>query len=138
MEDLTTQLSNVREILSADEDSFFDDTGEWTDTGIAVLATHIQEIELAESQLIDVEKELKKLRRSNFDSEQEYYDKLTELTDKQHSYATAISSSEQSVVDMYESSIDAAEEYTQTLIDEYSEYIDSVKEALDAERDYTL
>lgn len=135
MESLITQLSNVREILSADEDSFFDDTGEWTDTGIAVLATHIQEIELAEGQLIDVEKELNKLKRSNFDSEQEYYDKLTELTDKQHSYATAISSSEQSIVDMYESSMDAAEEYTQTLIDEYSEYIDSVKEALDAERD---
>lgn len=135
MDDLTTQLSNVREILSADEDSFFTDEGEWSDTGIAVLATHIQDIAVAESTLADVEKELKNLKMSDFDSENEYYDKLTELTEKQQDYIMAISDSEQAVVDMYESNIDAVEEYFDKLIENYSDYIDSVKEALDAERD---
>lgn len=135
MDDLTAQLSNVREILSADEDSFFTDEGEWSDTGIAVLATHIQDIAVAESTLADVEKELKNLKMSDFDSENEYYDKLTELTEKQQDYTMAISDSEQAVVDMYESNIDAVEEYFDKLIENYNDYIDSVKEALDAERD---
>jgi flagellar biosynthesis chaperone FliJ len=137
-DDLTTQLSNVRELLSADEDSFFNDEGEWTETGVAVLATHIQEIELYKSALADINKELADIDIGDFDSEQEYYDKLTELTDQQHEYTIEISNSEQSVVDMYESSIDAVEEYVDTLIDGYNDYIDSVKEALDAERDYAL
>ena len=135
MDDLQTQLSNVREILSADEDSFFTDEGEWTETGVAVLGTYIQEIELYKSALSDVKKELAELDINDFDSEQEYYDKLTELTNKQHDYTKAISDSEQSVVDMYESSVDAVEEYTQTLVESYNDYIDVVKEALDAERD---
>ena len=133
--DLTTQLSNVRELLSADEDSFFNDDGTWTETGVAVLATHIQEIELYKNALADVDKELANLDIGDFDSEQEYYDKLTELTQQQHDYTIAIGDSEQSVVDMYEKSIDAVEEYAQTLVDGYNDYIDSVKEALDAERD---
>jgi hypothetical protein len=68
-------------------------------------------------------------------SEQEYYDRVQELTEQQYDYVQSISDTEQSVVDMYESSIDAIEEYTETLIDSYNDYIDSVKEALDAERD---
>lgn len=135
MDDLTAQLSNVREILSADEDSFFTDEGEWSDTGIAVLATHIQDIAVAESTLADVEKELKNLKMSDFDSENEYYDKLIELTEKQQDYTMAISDSKQAVVDMYESNIDAVEEYFDKLIENYSDYIDSVKEALNAEKD---
>lgn len=68
-------------------------------------------------------------------SEQEYYDKVSELTDNQYQFAESINDTEQSIVDMYESSIDAVEEYINTLIDGYNDYIDSVKEALDAERD---
>lgn len=135
MDDLQTQLSNVREMLSADEDSFFDDEGKWTETGVAVLGTYIQEIELYKNALADINKELANIDIGDFDSEQEYYDKLTELTEKQHDYTLAISDSEQSIVDMYESSVDAIEEYTQTLVESYNDYIDVVKEALDAERD---
>lgn len=135
MEDLTSQLSNVREILSADEDSFFTDEGEWAENGIAVVATYVQEIELAKNKLADVNKELGNLSMGDFDSEQEYYDKVTELTNLQQDYTMAISDSGQAVVDMYESQIDAVEEYTEKLIDSYNDYIDSVKSALDAERD---
>ncbi len=133
--DLTTQLSNVREVLSTDEDSFFNDEGEWTETGVAVLGTYIQEIELYKNALADVNEERINLKVDDFDSEQEYYDKLTELTNQQHEYTMSINDSKQSVVDMYESSVDAIEEYTQTLVESYNDYIDVVKEALDAERD---
>lgn len=133
--DLTSQLETARELLSADEDSFFDDEGEWTETGVAVLGTHIQELEIYQNALDDVNKELANLNIDDFDSEQEYYDKRQELIEQQHEYATAVSDTKQSVVDMYESQIDAVEEYIDELVDNYNDYIDVVKEALDAERD---
>jgi hypothetical protein len=68
-------------------------------------------------------------------SEQEYYDKTEELINQQYDFASSISDTEQSIVDMYENSIDAVEEYAESLVDSYNDYIDSVKEALDAERD---
>ena len=133
--DLTEQLETVRGLLSVDEDSFFDKAGEWTETGVAVLGTYVQELEIYKSALSDVNNELANLSIDDFDSEQEYYDKLTELTEQQHEYAKAVSDAEQSVVDMYESQIDAIEDYTDELVDSYNDYIDVVKEALDAERD---
>lgn len=143
---LTSQLESIRDILSADEDSFFNDEGEWTEKGVAALGTYIQEIEIYKNALADVEKELDTFKNPyagneafyatmGIDSEQEYYDKLTELQEKQRDYTKTISDSEQSVVEMYESQIDAIEEYTDELIESYNDYIDVVKEALDAERD---
>lgn len=145
-DDLIGQLKNVREALSVDEDAFFDDEGNWAETGVAVLGTYIQEIEYYKNSLANVEEELKKLQKVNpksakslkaagFDSEQEYYDKLQELIEKQNEYTLVISDSEQAVVDMYESQIDAIEEYTDKLVDSYNEYIDVLHETLDAERD---
>ena len=132
---LTSQLQTIRDLLSADEDSFFNDEGEWTETGVAVLGTHIQELEMYENALKMVQDEIKNLNINDFDSEQEYYDKKQELIEQEQDYAKAVSDSQQSVIDMYESQIDAVEEYTSELVDAYNEYIDVVKESLDAERD---
>lgn len=134
-DDLIGQLGTVRDLLSADEDTFFDDEGQWTETGVAVLGTHIQDIEIYKNALADVNEELKNLNIGDFDSEQEYYDKRQELIEQQHDYTKAISDSEQSVVDMYESQIDAIEEWADKATEAYQDYIDVVKEALDAERD---
>ena len=132
---LTSQLQTIRDLLSADEDSFFNDEGEWTETGVAVLGTYIQELEMYENALKKVQDEIKNLNINDFDSEQEYYDKKQELIEQEQDYAKSVSDSQQSVVDMYESQIDAVEEYTSELVDAYNEYIDVVKESLDAERD---
>ena len=143
---LTNQLQTVRDLLSADEDSFFDDEGQWSEKGVAVLGTYVQELEMYQSALADVEKELGilksldandafKLNQAGFDSEQEYYDKLTELSDLQQDYLKTISDTKYSVLDMYESQIDAVEDYTSELIDKYNDYVDVVKDTLDAERD---
>lgn len=145
---LTSDLENIRDILS-DED-MFDDEGNFTEEGVANLATYIQELEIYKNALTDVQNELKDFKRGyegnedyfatiGIDSEQEYYDKLIELTDKQDEYTKVIKDSEQSVVEMYENQIDAIEEYMGELIDGYNDYIDAVKESLDAERDlYTF
>ena len=144
---LTGQLQNIRDLLSADEDTFFDDEGNWSENGVAALGTYVQELELYKSALNDVNNELEAFNKpyegnetwfkENFsiDSEQEYYEMLQKLRDEQAEYLKQISDTEQSVVDMYEKQIDAIEEYTSELVESYSDYIDVVKEALDAERD---
>ena len=133
--DLIGQLETVRDLLSTDEDQFFDDEGQWTEKGVAALGTYIQEIEIYKNALKDVNDELANLKIEDFDSEQEYYDKLTELIEKQHDYSKSISDSEQAVVGMYESQIDAIEEWSNKAVDAYKDYIDVVKESIDAERD---
>ena len=128
------------------EEDWFDDNGDWTEAGIAVLGSQIQELELYKQGYQNTMDELAKYESPysgnenhyanlGIHSEQEYYEKTEELISQQYDYAESISNTEQSIVDMYESSIDATEEYIDSLIDGYNDYIDSVKEALDAERE---
>jgi hypothetical protein len=147
LDNLTSKLETIRNLIAPDgEEDWFDDEGNWTEAGVAVLGSYLQELETYKQGYQETMDELAKYEpdyESNkayyetlgIHSEQEYYDKTEELISQQYDFAESISDTEQSVVDMYESSIDAVEEYTETLIDSYNDYIDSVKEALSAERD---
>ena len=147
LDDITSKLGTLRDLIAPDgEEDWFDDEGNWTEEGVAVLGTYIQELETykqglaeAEDAYADYVKEYarneKYYAKLGIHSEQELYDKRQELIEQQYDYAESINDTEQSIVDMYESSVDAIEEYTETLIDSYNDYIDSVKEALEAERD---
>lgn len=147
LDNLTSKLGTIRDLIAPNgEEDWFDDEGQWTEEGVAVLGAHIQELEFDKEGLKKAQEELDKYDLSyggneayyealGIHSEQEYYDKVEELTEQQYQYLESINDTEQSIVDMYESNIDAVEEYTETLIDSYNDYIDSVKEALDAERD---
>ena len=147
LDDITSKLGTIRDLIAQDgADDWFDDEGGWTESGVAVLGSYLQELETYKQGYQNTIDEMAKYAEEyegnegwyaslGIHSEQEYYDKVESLMDQQYDYAQSISDTEQSIVDMYESSIDAVEEYTQTLIDGYSDYIDSVKEALDAERD---
>lgn len=147
LDNLTSKLGTIRDLIAPNgEEDWFDDEGQWTEEGVAVLGAHIQELEFDKEGLKKAQEELDKYDLSyggneayyealGIHSEQEYYDKVEELTEQQYQYLESINDTEQSIVDMYESNIDAVEEYTETLIDSYNDYIDSVKEALQAERD---
>ena len=148
LDNITSKLETIRDLISPNgEEDWFDDEGQWTEEGVAVLGSYIQELETYKNGLAETAEELDKYNTAysnstksyyetlGIHSEQEYYDKIQELTEQQYDYVQSISDTEQSVVDMYESNIDAVEEYTETLIDSYNDYIDSVKEALSAERD---
>ena len=147
LDDITSKLGTIRDLIAPNgEEDWFDKQGEWTAEGVAALGTYIQELETYKSGLAEVNAEREKYSKSyagnenyytslGIHSEQEYYDKVKELTEQQYDYIQSISDTEQSVVDMYESNIGAVEEYTDTLIDSYNDYIDNVKDALDAERD---
>jgi peptidoglycan hydrolase-like protein with peptidoglycan-binding domain len=147
LDNLTSKLETIRDLIAPNgEEDWFDDEGNWTESGIAVLGSYLQELETYKQGYQNTMDELAKYEldyegnQSYYDglgihSEQEWYDKTEELISQQYDFAQSISDTEQSVVDMYENSIDAVEEYMETLIDGYNDYIDSVKEALDAERD---
>ena len=147
LDNLVSKLSTIRDLIAPDgEESWFDDNGDWTEEGVAVLGSYLQELEMYKQGYAETVDELNKYAASyegnesyyealGIHSEQEWYDKTEELISQQYDFAESISDTEQSVVDMYENSIDAVEEYMETLIDSYNDYIDSVKEALDAERD---
>ena len=146
-DNLIGKLETIRDLIAPDgEEDWFDDNGEWTEDGVAVLGTYIQQLEMYKNALTEANEQLEKFNRPyagnesyykemGIDSEQEWYDKRKEWEDYQQTYLQGISDSEQAVVGMYESQIDALEEYTNELIDSYNEYIDLVKEAIDAERD---
>ena len=147
LDNLTSKLETIRNLIAPDgEEDWFDEEGGFTNAGVAVLGSYVQDLEMYKQGYQETVDELAKYQpeyAGNEDyyaalgihSEQEYYDKTEELIAQQYSFAESISDTEQSIVDMYESSIDATEEYVNTLIDGYNDYIDSVKEALDAERD---
>lgn len=147
LDNLTSKLGTIRDLMAPNgEEDWFDDEGNWTDTGIAVAGTYLQELETYKQGYQRTMDELAKYEPAyagnedyyealGIHSEQEWYDKTEELISQQYDFAESISDTEQSIVDMYESSIDAVEEYVDKLVDSYNDYIDSVKEALDAERD---
>ena len=159
LDDINSKLETMRDLIAPNgEEDWFSDTGEWTEKGVAVLGSQVQQLMQAKAGLDEANSKLEEFGVTQNDdgtwsakgyagneawykenygiqSEQQYTDWLKKLTDEQYKYASAVSDTEQDIADMYESSIDAAEEYYQTLIDGYNDYIDSVKEALDAERD---
>ena len=146
LDNLTSKLETIRNLVAPDgEEDWFDDNGDWTESGVAVLGSRIQELEMYKQGYQETMDELANYEPAydgneayyealGIHSEQEYYDKTQELINQQYDFAESISNTEQSIADMYESNIDAVEEYTQTLVDSYNDYIDNVKEALDAER----
>jgi hypothetical protein len=147
LDNLTSKLETIRNLIAPNgEEDWFDDEGNWTDKGVGVLGTYINDLEIFKQGYQNTMDELAKYESPyagnesyyetlGIHSEQEWYNKTEELISQQYEFAESISDTEQSVVDMYENSIDAIEEYIDTLIDGYNDYIDSVKEALDAERD---
>ena len=159
LDDINSKLETMRDLIAPNgEEDWFDDAGGWTEKGVAVLGSQVQQLMQAKAGLDEANGKLEEFGVTQNDdgtwsakgyagneawykenygiqSEQQYTDWLKKLTDEQYKYASAVSDTEQDIADMYESSIDAAEEYFNTLIDSYNDYIDSVKSALDAERD---
>ena len=157
LDDINSKLETMRDLIAPNgEEDWFDDEGNWTEKGVAVLGSYIQSLEYYKQGLNEANDALTEFNKIGnggewanlsdeqkkeyvntygIHSEQEYYDYLKKLTDEQYNYASSVSDTQQEIADMYESSINAAEEYITTLVEGYQDYIDVVKESLDAERD---
>lgn len=150
LDDTNSKLETMRDLIAPNgEEDWFDDDGNWTEKGVAVLGSYVQSLEYYKNGLNEASEALKVFQSKEYNkananwfadnygihSEQEYYDYLQKLTDEQYNYAKSVSDTEQDIVGMWESQIDVSQEYIDTLIESYQDYIDVVKESLDAERD---
>lgn len=144
---LIDDLETIRDLIAPNgEEDWFDDEGMWTEKGVAVIGTYIEQYAYYKELLADVNEELAKYQKEyagneayyaqlGIDSEQELYDKQRELIDQQYEYAQAVNDTENSVKDAYSAQINAIEEWADEAIDAYNDYINVVKESLSAERD---
>ena len=147
VKNLINDLDTIRDLIAQNgEEDWFDDEGMWTEKGVAVLSTYIQQYEMYKHALEGVNEELAKYQKEyagneayyaelGIDSEQELYDKQRELIDQQYEYAQAVNDTENSVKDAYSAQIDAIEDWANKAVDAYNDYIDVVKESLSAERE---
>ena len=150
LDDLHGKLETIRDLIAPNgEEDWFDDEGNWTEKGVAVLGSYVQDLNDFKAGLTEASDALDAFNeKSSYEgneqwyadnygihSEQEYYDYLQKLTDEQYKYAQSVSDTEQDIAGMWESQVNAVEEYMDSLVEAYSDYIDNVKEALDAERD---
>ena len=150
LDDTNSKLETMRDLIAPNgEEDWFDDEGNWTEKGVAVLGSYVQSLEYYKNGLSEATDALDDFNeKSSYEgneqwyadnygihSEQEYYDYLQKLTDEQYKYASSVSDTEQDIAGMWESQVDAVEDYMNSLVEAYSDYIDNVKEALDAERD---
>ena len=145
--DLHDEISDLRDILQRDD--MFDDDGNWTESGAAVLGTYVYDLEAYKNELATLQSEIADLQARPYnaanaaylketysiDSEQEYNDLLTQWNQTQRDKVKGAYDTADAIKDAYSQQVDAIEDAINEQIDAYNDYIDIVKEAYDAERD---
>ena len=120
------------------ENGWTADQVEWTKEGIASLGLYAQQMEIAEYQSKQYAKaidDLNKDYQAGKYSENEYLEKLDELTSAQYDSIEAYYDAQEAIKDLNEARIDAIKEGIEKEIDAYEELINKKKEELDAEKD---
>lgn len=145
--DLHDEISDLRDILQRED--MFDDDGNWTESGAAVLGTYVRDLEAYKNDLAMLQSEIADLQAHPYneenaaylkeaysiDSEQEYNDLMTQWNEKQREYVMGAYDTADAIKDAYSQQVDAIEDAINEQIDAYNDYIDVVKEAYDAERE---
>lgn len=135
-ESVSEEADNLIDILGNKD--LVDDSGNWTDEGIASLGLYAQQMENAEMQAKQYEEEIKYLNK-NWQklgyTEEEYLEKLDELKDGQYDAVKAYNDTKDAIVDLNKERIDAIKEGIEEEIEAYEELINKKKEELDAEKD---
>lgn len=135
-ESVSDEAENLIDILGNKD--MVDESGNWTDEGIASLGLYAQQMENAEMQAKQYEEEIKYLNK-NWQklgyTEEEYLEKLDELKDGQYDAVKAYNNTKDAIVDLNKERIDAIKNGIEEEIEAYEELIDKKKEELDAEKD---
>lgn len=114
------------------------DDVEWTDEGLASLGLYAQQMEIAEyksRQYAEAIDDLNKDYQDGKYSENEYLEKLNELTSAQYDSIESYYDAQDAIKDLTEQRVDAIKEGIEKEIDAYEELIEKQKEELDAEKD---
>lgn len=136
LENISDELDNVYERLT-DNNEAFDENGDWTNQGIAALGILTQKMEQAQfaaQQYADQIDELSADYAAGKYSEEEYSEKLAELTEKQWEAIESYESAKDEIVDLNNARVDAVKDGMQKELDAYKELIDAKKESLEADK----
>ena len=129
-------INNLIDLLGNSD--LVDESGNWTDEGIASLGLYAQQMEAAEAQAKSYEEQINYLNE-NWQSlgytEEEYIDKLSELKDGQYDSIQAYYDAQKAIVDLNKTRVDAIKKGIEKEIEAYEELIKKKKEALDADKD---
>lgn len=120
------------------ENGWTADQVEWTKEGIASLGLYAQQMEIAEYQSKQYAKaidDLNKDYQAGKYSENEYLEKLDELTSAQYDSIEAYYDAQEAIKDLNEARIDCIKDGIEKEIDAYQELIDAKKSELQAEKD---
>lgn len=120
------------------ENGWTADQVEWTKEGIASLGLYAQQMEIAEYQSKQYAKaidDLNKDYQAGKYSENEYLEKLDELTSAQYDSIEAYYDAQEAIKDLNQTRIDCIKDGIEKEIDAYQELIDAKKSELQAEKD---
>ena len=136
LENISDELDNIYERLT-DNDEAFDEDGNWTNQGIAALGMLTQKMEQAQFAAQQYANQIDQLNAdyaARKYSEEEYNEKLAELTEKQWEAIESYESVKDEIVDLNKARVDAVKDGMQKEIDAYKELIDAKKESLEADK----
>ena len=128
-----SEINHVYDLMS--DAKAVDDAGNWTDEGITALAMQAQAMEAAmykSKQYGEAIEELEATRERY--SEEEYVQKLNELTEGQWECIEAYEAAKDAIVDLNSTRIDAVKDGIQKEIEAYEELIALAKEELNAKK----
>lgn len=138
LDSIGSELSHVFDRLSDDDDDVVNDNGTWNQKGIAALGVAAQQMELAQAkakQYSDAINDLKADYDKGLYSQDEFNEKLAELTENQWDAIESYEDAKDAIVDLNKTRIEAVKKGIEEEIDAYKELIDTKKEELDANKD---
>ena len=136
LENISDELDNVYERLT-DNNEAFDENGDWTNQGIAAIGILTQKMEQAQFAAQQYANQIDQLNAdyaARKYSEEEYSEKLAELTEKQWEAIESYESAKDEIVDLNKARVDAVKDGMQKELDAYKELIDAKKESLEADK----
>ena len=136
-EELNKQLDFLFDRFT-DDDGAFDADGNWTDRGIAAIGILTQKMELAQKTAAEYSEALEQLDKdykSGLYSEEEYFEKQSELAEGQRDAIQNYEDIKDSIVDLNKTRIDAIKDSMSKELDAYKKLVDKTKELLNAEKE---
>lgn len=136
LQNVADETQELIDLLS--EKDLFDESGKWTDEGIASIGLLGQQMENAKLQSKKYANEIDDLT-TRYDrgliSESEYAEKLAELKKGQHDSIKAYNDAADAIVDVQKARIEMVKKGIDKEIEAYEKLIEKKKEELDSEKD---
>lgn len=136
LQNISDETQEVIDLLS--EKDLFNETGEWTDEGIASIGLYGQQMENAKLQAAmyaDAMATLTQEYENGLYSESEYADQMAELKKGHYGAIKSYNDAEDAIIDMNKARVEAIKEGIDKEIEAYEKLIKTKQDELTAEKD---